>query len=68
MARDPAQQRRVGRSLVAAAVIVFALAIAFWNGFGDLPPVLRRPIAGALFVGGLIDLGLGILFMRRAAP
>jgi hypothetical protein len=57
--------RRLGRMLILTAVIVFALAIAFWNGLGSLEPDARPLIAGALTLAGLLDLGIGIVMLRR---
>jgi hypothetical protein len=58
----------VGRILVVSAIVMFALSAAFWN---DALPFLgvsadARPlIAAALLAGGLLDLGLAIVMMRR---
>ena len=70
---DPGQARRTaalaGRVALASGIVMFALSLAFWN---DALPFLgvgaeARPIvATALFVTGLLDLGLGIVMMRRA--
>jgi hypothetical protein len=64
----PAMAARVGRLLVVSAIVMFGLAVAFWN---DLLPVgvsaeARPLLAGALAAAGLLDLGLAI-FMRRKA-
>ncbi len=59
----------VGRILVVSAIVMFALSAALWN---DALPFLgvsadARPlIAAALLAGGLLDLGLAIVMMRRA--
>jgi len=58
----------VGRVLVLSAILMFAFALLFWN---DALPVemsaQARPIvAGALFLAGLLDLGMAVVMMRRA--
>jgi hypothetical protein len=68
-APPPRQAAIVGRLLVLSAVVMFALAILFWNQTFDVLAVSEdaRPfIAGALFAAGLLDLGIGIVMMRRA--
>jgi hypothetical protein len=64
----PATAGRVGRLLVLSAIVMFALAVAFWN---DLLPVgvgadARPILAGALVAAGLLDLGLAIVMRRKA--
>jgi hypothetical protein len=65
----PVPSAFVGRILVVSAIVMFALSFAFWN---DLLPFLgvsadARPlVAGALLAGGLLDLGLAVVMMRRA--
>lgn len=66
MAPAPQQQRLVGRILVVTAAVMFGLAIAFWNGLGGLSPDVRTLVATAVAVAGLVDLGMGIVFLRRA--
>jgi hypothetical protein len=58
----------VGRVLVLSAIMMFAFALLFWN---DVLPIemsaQAKPIvAGALFLAGLLDLGLAVVMMRRA--
>ena len=58
----------VGRLLVLSAVVMFAFSLLFWN---DVLPVelsadARPLVAGALFLAGILDLGLAIVMMRRA--
>jgi hypothetical protein len=65
----PQQAGLVGRILVLSAVVMFALSILFWNQTFDAFAVSEaaRPfIAGALCAAGLLDLGIGIVMMRRA--
>jgi hypothetical protein len=64
----PAMAGRVGRLLVLSAIVMFALAVVFWN---DLVPLgisadARPVLAGALAAAGVLDLGLA-LFMKRKA-
>ena len=67
--RRAASPAAVGRILLVSAIVMFALSAAFWN---DALPFLgvsadARPlVAGALLAGGLLDLGLAIVMMRRA--
>ena len=59
---------RVGRLLVASAVAMFALASLVWTGtlaFLQLAPDTSHLVGGALFVAGILDLGLGIVMMRQ---
>ena len=59
---------RVGRLLVASAVVLFALASLVWTGtlaILQLQPDASHLVGGALFVAGLLDLGLGIVMMRQ---
>jgi hypothetical protein len=59
---------RVGRLLVASAVVMFALASLIWTGslaFLQLQPDSSHLVGGALCVAGLLDLGLGIVMMRQ---
>ena len=65
MTKDPAQLRLLGRLLMVSAVVIFAMAIAVWNGFVDLDPDVRPVIAGALTFAALLDVGLGIVMLRR---
>jgi hypothetical protein len=65
----PQQSALVGRILVLSAVVMFALAMLFWNqtfAFFALSEDARPFVAGALVAAGLLDLGLGIVMMRRA--
>jgi hypothetical protein len=59
----------VGRVLVLSAILMFAFSLLFWN---DALPIemsaQAKPIvAGALFLAGLLDLGLAVVMMRRAS-
>jgi hypothetical protein len=65
MSSAPAQFRLIGRLLMVSAVVILAMAIAIWNGFVDLDPDVRPVIAGALTFAGLLDIGLGIVMLRR---
>jgi type IV secretory pathway VirB2 component (pilin) len=60
------QQRIVGRALVASAAVMFALGAAFWNGFLELHESVRPPVTMALAIVGVLDLGIGLFFLRRA--
>ena len=65
----PRQAALVGRILVLSAVVMFALSMLFWNQTFDVLAVgedARPLIAGALLSAGLLDLGIGIVMMRRA--
>ena len=65
----PASSAAVGRILVVSAIVMFALSLAFWSDalpFLGLSADARPLVAGALLAGGLLDLGLAIVMMRRA--
>ncbi len=67
--RRAAPPAAVGRILVVSAIVMFALSLAFWNDalpFLGLSADARPLVAGALLAGGLLDLGLAIVMMRRA--
>jgi hypothetical protein len=66
MAVRPDQSRIVGRALVASAAIMFGLGAAFWNGFLELPVSVRPVLTMALATVGVLDLGIGLFFLRRA--
>jgi hypothetical protein len=58
----------VGRVLVLSAIVMFAFSLLFWN---DTLPITmsaqaKPVVAGALFLAGILDLGLAIVMMRRA--
>jgi hypothetical protein len=58
----------VGRVLALSAILMFAFALLFWN---DALPIemsaqAKRIVAGALFLAGLLDLGMAVVMMRRA--
>jgi hypothetical protein len=68
VAIPPATAGRVGRLLVLSAIVMFALAVVFWN---DLLPLgisadARPVLAGALAAAGVLDLGLALFMKRRA--
>jgi hypothetical protein len=59
----------IGRILVASAIVMFGLSLAFWNDalpFLGLGAEARPLVAGALLAAGFLDLGLAIVMMRRA--
>ena len=65
---QPTPNPLVGRVLVLSAIIMFAFSLLFWN---DALPIelsaeARPLVAGALFLAGLLDLGMAIVMMRRA--
>ena len=67
--RRAAPPAAVGRILVVSAIVMFALSLAFWNDalpFLGLSADARPLVAGALLAGGLLDLGLAIVMMRKA--
>ena len=58
----------IGRVLVLSAIVMFAFSLLFWN---DVLPIemsaQAKPIvAGALFVAGVLDLGLAVVMTRKA--
>jgi hypothetical protein len=64
---DPSVQRRIARALIASAIMLFALALAFWNGLIPIEEAIRPTITGAIVFAALLDLGIAIVLMRRAA-
>ena len=67
--RRTAAPALAGRLLVVSAIVMFALSLALWNDalpFLGLGADARPLVATALVAGGLLDLGLAILMMRRA--
>ena len=67
-ARQAAPSAGVGRLLVVSAIVMFALSLALWNDalpFLGVSAAARPLVAGALLAGGLLDLGLAIVMMRR---
>ena len=64
---DPSVQRRIARALIASAVVLFALALAFWNAVIPIEEATRPTITGAVVFAALLDLGIAIVLMRRAA-
>ena len=68
-ARQPTSPALVGRLLLVSAIVMFALSLVIWNDalpFLGLSADARPLVAGALLAGGLLDLGLAIVMMRRA--
>jgi hypothetical protein len=65
---QPKPSPLVGRVLALSAIIMFAFALLFWNDTVPIELSARaKPIvAGALFVAGILDLGMAIVMMRRA--
>jgi hypothetical protein len=66
MATTAQQQRVVGRALIASAAIMFLLGVAFWNGLLRLDESIRPLITMALAIIGVLDLAIGLFFLRRA--
>jgi hypothetical protein len=66
MATTARQQRVVGRALIASAAIMFLLGAAFWNGLLRLDESIRPLITMALAIIGVLDLAIGLFFLRRA--
>jgi len=60
------QSRIIGRALVASGALMFLLGAAFWNGVLHVEEAVRPPLTLALAVVGVVDLGIGIFFLRRA--
>ena len=60
------QKRVVGRALIGSAALMFALGASIWNGFLDLHPDARPLITLALGIVGVLDLGIGLFFLRSA--
>jgi hypothetical protein len=58
----------IGRVLVLSAILMFAFSLLFWNDV--LPIAVSAPakpiVAGALFLAGLLDLGMAVVMTRRA--
>jgi hypothetical protein len=60
------QFRVVGRALIGSAALMFGLGVAFWNGWIAIAEAARPAITMALAVVGVLDLGIGLFFLRRA--
>ena len=66
MVPQPDRPRRVGRALVASGALMFVLGAAFWNGFLELDASARPLVTTALGIVGVLDLGIGLFFLRKA--
>jgi hypothetical protein len=55
----------IGRSLMISAVTVFLVAFLIGRGTLAVDETARPAVAGALVVVGVLDIAIGMFFMRK---
>jgi hypothetical protein len=58
----------VGRALLASALVMAALAVAFGTGWLPVAPGARGPVIGVLVVAAVVDAVIGLKFLQESNP
>jgi len=56
----------IGRALLASALVMAALAVAFGTGWLQVAPGARQLVVGVLVVAAVVDAVIGLKFLQES--